>query len=126
MPAWITSLLRELVSVPIMVCGLEHDHLAPGQRQLARHGEADDAGADHDAVDPFHASDPLVALSGLYSEQGVDVGVRHARGPRRRQDVGPAALVDLDALGQALAPAALLGLARHQDLGEARRAAAPP
>ena len=32
------------------VGGLQHHHLAPGQRQRACHRQADDAGPDHHAV----------------------------------------------------------------------------
>ena len=34
--------------------GFEHDHLAPGQCQRARHAQADDAGTDDHAVDSIH------------------------------------------------------------------------
>ena len=37
---------------------LEDDHLAAGQRQRARHRQADDAGAHHDAIDPLHTPSP--------------------------------------------------------------------
>ncbi len=56
MPAWMTSLLREEVSVPIALGGFQDDDLAPGHGQRARHRQADDAGADHDAIDFLHAS----------------------------------------------------------------------
>ena len=34
--------------------GFEHDHLASGQRQRTRHGQADDAGTDHHTIDSIH------------------------------------------------------------------------
>ena len=40
--------------------GLDHQHLAPGQRQRPRDGEADDAGPDHHALDIRHAAEPQV------------------------------------------------------------------
>ncbi|MCX8113694.1 MAG: hypothetical protein N3D71_01290 [Burkholderiaceae bacterium] len=33
----------------------DDEHVAPAPRQLARHRQADHAGADDDAVDAFHA-----------------------------------------------------------------------
>ena len=56
MPAWMTSLLRELVAVPIAFSALEHDHLAPGAGERARDRETDHAGADDEAVDSLHVS----------------------------------------------------------------------
>jgi hypothetical protein len=35
--------------------GLEHQHLAPAERQRARHGQADHAGTHHHRIDPIHA-----------------------------------------------------------------------
>ena len=58
MPAWMTSLLREEVSVPIALRRFEHDHLAAGQRQRAGDREPDDAGADDDAIDRLHGHVP--------------------------------------------------------------------
>ena len=58
MPAWITSLLRELVWLPMQPLPLEHHHLAPGARQAARHREPDDARPDHHAPDPVHRRTP--------------------------------------------------------------------
>jgi hypothetical protein len=51
MPAWITSLLRELVSLPISAVALEDDHLAAGKGQGAGDGEAHDPGTDDDGFD---------------------------------------------------------------------------
>ena len=34
--------------------GVQHQHLAPGERQRARHRQADDAGADHHAIEFVH------------------------------------------------------------------------
>ena len=36
----------------------EDDHLAPAQRQCARHREPDDPGANHDALDSVHSRLP--------------------------------------------------------------------
>jgi hypothetical protein len=46
MPAWITSLLRELVSDPIRL--LQHHHLVTGLGQRPRHCQPDRTGADND------------------------------------------------------------------------------
>jgi len=48
-----TSLLRELRSRPDRALALQHDHLAPGEREGARDREADHAGADHDGIKMF-------------------------------------------------------------------------
>jgi hypothetical protein len=61
MPAWMTSLLRALVPVP-KACCLQHQHLAPLQRQRTGHRQADHAGADHHCIDLIHANVPSTRL----------------------------------------------------------------
>jgi hypothetical protein len=51
MPAWITSELRELDGCRAL--RLQHHDLAAAHGQPARDGKANDAGADHRALNPF-------------------------------------------------------------------------
>ena len=42
-----------MVSVPMPLGGFEDDDLTPGKGKRAGHRQADDSGADHDAIDRF-------------------------------------------------------------------------
>lgn len=53
MPAWMTSLFRELVPLPMQSVEFQQDHVAAGRRQLAGDRKPDHAGPDHHAVHPF-------------------------------------------------------------------------
>ena len=57
-----TSLLRELVPLPMPAVGLEDDRLAAAQRERARDRQADDPGADDDGIDAVHARAPARVL----------------------------------------------------------------
>ena len=56
MPAWMTSLLRELIPVPMASSAYDDDDLAASPRQRARDRETDHAGADDEAFDGVHGS----------------------------------------------------------------------
>jgi hypothetical protein len=51
-----TSLLRALVSVPKAPLPFENHRFESAPRQLARAGQADDAGTDDHRFDAFHCS----------------------------------------------------------------------
>ena len=54
MPAWITSLLRDDVTVPMPLGRLQDDDLAAGLRQPPRDRKADHSRADDDALNFVH------------------------------------------------------------------------
>ena len=87
--------------------GFQDDHLAPGQRQRARHRQADDAGAHHDAIDPLQTSSPC------WRPARFTLSIRQALGWR---DADPA-------IGQVLAGA---GAGDGAIVGWTPRAAARP
>ena len=79
MPAWITSLLREEVSVPIASAASSTITSRPACASAARHGEPDDPGADHDALDLVHPILPCRRAGGCSA--GAGRGSRPAHNP---------------------------------------------
>ena len=83
MPAWITSLLRALVWLPISRSRSSTTTSRPAQRQAARHREPDDPGPDHHALDPVHRPRTPPAPPPLCR------GFRHASNRRSRRATDP-------------------------------------
>src|SRR5918995_867613 len=110
MPAWITSLLRELVSVPIMPAASRTSTSRPDSaswRATAR------------PITPAPITTQSTRSIRTSSDQRLDLLVGEPEAPRGAQDLGPGALVHLDAVRQKFGAAAPFRLARHQHLVEA-------
>src|SRR4051812_2295105 len=110
MPAWITSLLRELVSVPMASARSRTITSSPAiasRRAQAR------------PITPAPITTQSTrSITGSAPERPVKLNLAHTEAGDGRQDVGQASIVDRHALGQATLARPPLRLTGQQDLVE--------
>src|SRR3954447_2005716 len=112
MPAWITSLLRELVSVPI--ASARSRTITSSPAIASRRAQA------RPTTPAPITTQSTRSITVSTAERPVELGLAHTKAGDGGPDIGEAAIVDRHSLGQAALARALLRLTRQEDLVEPR------